>query len=247
MNNKRLIHYLLPVLLLATWTHADGQISPKKETRREDPYEYTVRLIESFNWAMSAESRKNPNKWDMGTLEGVAQVMVEIKLADVDYSYAVAMIEDFTLSKNETIQLSARGAHTAYTSLIEVDNSFIAELVKLYGPDLKASPRSFDPGALMDRMTDLQARRNQAWKLLPLVAAAGASHALVKTPERPEERLSRLTVTNVQRRDLLQRLEGTFGNAVKGGMKAGQDSLTAAGAALYEFLARPQWKAADEN
>jgi len=101
------------------------------------------------------------------------------------------------------------------------------------------------PGTALERQAELAASYDEAWKLL-IPAAIASTYAVVEL-EPTTGLMSRLGLTRVQRDEILHKLTSTFGDDIKSGMKAGQISLIAAAAALYQVLADPQRKLRDSK
>jgi hypothetical protein len=194
------VSLLILLITAPSWT-------AEKTTRSslENPFEYTKNLVESFAWAKSGLTRTDTAiKLPLNNTQAIADLMFQIKLADIDYNHALREIESFRQSKHEAIQLSSDAAYEAYRGLIDADNGLSDLMQKEYGALTARKTESIDSGESLGRMTDLRVAKNQSWKMLALVVAPAATHALVRMPEGKEERLSRLTVTGKERAELIR-------------------------------------------
>ena len=215
-------------------------------------YKYVSALVDSLGYAKEASARSDRSAQAFDTairnaqkysdqLSAFGELMYETKLAGGDYNCAASLIEGFLKSEDEAIKTSAEAAHLVYTTVAELEG----EMLRLMQEDFDAKEH-FTPVQLLDRMTDIGVKRSQAWRVLP-IASAAAAHALVLLPEKPDERLSRLRITQSERNDLLKRIEQVFGPSVKQGMKGGQTVSEFAAAGIHEFLSNRAWKAVDEK
>jgi hypothetical protein len=206
-----------------------------------------MRLVDSFQYAKTASDQADRAiaelagrqlKTQAEFVGAVTDFMIAIKNGSLDYQCAASLVEPFTGSANDAVQTSAKGAHLAYSQLAEIDRQMLSDIrASLDGP---AQPT----GAAADRISELTVRKNQVWKLLPMAAVA-ATHAIVIVPDKSNERLSRLHLTEAQRREIASELERAFGPGVRGGMKAGQSALLGSAAVLHGFVSDRQWKSFD--
>ena len=215
-------------------------------------YKYVSAFVDSLSYAKEAGARSEQAGQAYETAAGKAQkhsdllsafgeFMYEIKLVNGDYGCAAHLIEAFLSSEHEAIKTSAEGAYLVYTSAEKLNTELLREMQRLFD-----GKEDIVPGQLLDRATDIRVRKSQMLKLLP-VASAAATHALVLLPEKTDERLSRLIITQSERNELLERIEQVFGPSVKQGMKGGQTVSEAAAGGLHQFLSNRAWKALDEK
>ena len=102
-----------------------------------------------------------------------------------------------------------------------------------------------DPGTVLESQAELGASYDEAWKLL-IPAATAATYSVVE--EDPATgRMSGLALTAKQRNEILQKLRSEFGEEITKGMKAGQISLVAAAAVLYEVIGNQPRKTRDNK
>lgn len=214
-------------------------------TRHTPSFLYVHALMDSFHFAKVASDRYTQaletflrdmdrlrNKPDATRADinvVISTLTYEVKVAGEDYLCAASMLEKFKRSDIEAIRGSAEAAHTVYTTLAKIDREILSEMSRNNS----------------DRVTDLSIAKNQTWKTLVL-AGVMTTHALVEVPKDPNERLNRLSITRSERVGILKRLKEIFGLSITGGLQAGQTSLEAAGATIYEFLSERGWKALDE-
>jgi len=241
----RTIAYTIAVLALAgTDLVAAPCLTP--EVKPEDPFQFTMALVESFSYAKSALSIKKSavtlEQHRRENLEALFEMIYGTKSAERDYICAAELLEGYLKSRSEMIATSASGVALTYRALIKADK----EILSLIKATLDDGAGNIKAGALAEKIADLRLMINETWKTL-LVATVAATHALVKEPATDQEKLSSLRLTAQQRETIAQKLEKEFGLALKGGVKAGQSSLLGSAALLYAFVSDPQWKSSDSK
>ncbi len=169
------------------------------------------------------------------------ELLNKTKLAIAEYEKAARTLEEYTHSNDEVIQVGSDVTLSTYVQLIETNRAILAEIQDLS----RSESPAFDYGAFIDRVSDLMVEQEQAWKNL-LPAAISVTYVLRESSEEGEE-LDRLGITTEEKRELIARIDRTFGESVKGGQKASQEAVVGAAAELYEFLSQPEWKGLDEK
>jgi hypothetical protein len=200
-------------------------------------YIYVSTFVDSLTYAREASELTDRASVSLAQAGDVGGYMLNIKQAGERYRCAASLLDRYLAAPNDAIKTSAESAHFVYTTLRDLDGQFLDEIRSVLD-----SRGPIQTGTILDRLSDLATKKNTAWKML-LLAAVGATHALVVMPERQDERLSRLSVTQTERSVLLREIESSFGAGVKQGLRAGVSALDGAAAALYSFLADQRWKA----
>ena len=217
----------------------------KQTVQKDSPYHYALALIDSFSYAKSALGRFRPdltNTEPDNFLSALGDFAYEVKLANKDYECAASMIEGYTTSNQEAIVLSSMGTYHVFTSIMELNNADLAGMLKLL--DGKSTLPNI--GSFIERQADLRVQTNETWKTL-LLATIAATHAFVEFVQVDGEPKPRLNLTSTQREEILGSIRKVFGEAVEGGVKAGQSSLLFSASTLYEFLSNPEWKSRIEQ
>jgi hypothetical protein len=207
-----------------------------------DSFAYAKKALERTKRASAQFERKGGSaRTPAEFLSAISDFMYEVKVAGEEYRCAATLVQPFLKSPNEAIQTSAEDVSFVYTVQSKLDAQILAEMQALLN-----SPQGEGTGDRLARLTDIRVKKDNAWKMILLVGV-GATHALVILPEKADEKLSRLSVTESERRELLQVIERVFGASVKQGLKAGQEALEGAGATIHQFLSNKAWKALDQK
>jgi hypothetical protein len=205
-------------------------------------------LIQSFSYVKYAMPLAEESQGVM--IKKATDEMFRIKVANQHYQCAASMVEEYTKSINESISLSARAAHQTYMTVVTAGMKAIGEYENLIRVLASGKMGSFDHGSLARRLTDIQLEVDNAWELFVAVTIPAAAHALVHIPERAHERLSRLSITETQRKMLLQDLEQMFGKSVLVRKRQPDETLErleAAAVVLHTFLSENKGKARDSR
>jgi len=223
---------------------ASGICIPK-EVLKSDPYQYTITLVDSLGYASSGRSRvtTDPATVPPGArLDAVKKMMVELKSAIQDYECAASLVKPYIDSEDEAIQISARGAHTAYKMLAMSDAKIVNDLRVLLDGQMPQP----GVGSRLEAIANDEVQIDEAWKLLP-VAAVAATHGIVHVESNDNEPLTHFRISDVQRQSILKTLKDLFPRVeLERGMQAGQLPLETAASALYAFVADRRWKSAGE-
>ncbi len=231
---------LLVFLVFAT---ADAACINTREIKKGSGYTFSLALIDSFGYAKSGLERFSsevPSR-DTNFVSSAGQLMYEVKLAAKDYECAASIVASYKSSKNEAIQTAAEAAYRVYTSIVALDQQLINEYKKV----LDGKVRDAETSAFVERIADLAARKDEVWKTLP-IASVSAAHALVALPKTKGGKLEQWNIIAAQRNVLKIEIRKTLGEMVTAGAKAGQSSVEACGALLYEFLSNTEWKRRSE-
>lgn len=209
--------------------------------QKQSPYHYLVSLSEALGYAKSGLDRSSPT--GLGSSKpSDFDLLFGLKLAKADFECAKEQVVPYGTSSNKAIKTSAQGATLVFALLVDLEQRSIEEYKTLLDA---AAGGNLKRGTMLERQAELAVKYDEAWKLL-ITAVIASTYAVVEL-EPATGRMSRLGLTRTQRDEVLKRLHSTFGDDVKGGMKAGQLPLMAAAAALYEILGDPQRKLRDSK
>lgn len=230
------LRFVLPVVACSL-LHSEAQagLCTPPTVQKESPYHYIVSLAEALTYAKSGLDRSGPS--GLGPRPSDFDLLVGLKLAKADFECAKSQVSPYTTSSNESIKTSAEGAALVFSLLVDLHEKSVAEHKALLD---SIATESLKPGTFLERQAELGASYDEAWKLLIPSVIAG-TYAVVEV-EPSTGRMSRLALTRAQRDEILEKLQSTFGNDVKKGMKAGQLPLTVAASALYQVVGDSQRK-----
>lgn len=226
------------LLMLHTPSHA-GLCLPH-DVEKESPYRYVLTLIDSMGYAQTAIKRQE-QKSSTNTEETLFQLFYGFKLAEADFDCAEFQVSPYVSSTNEAIRTSAKGAALSYSRLGALQEEAALHLKLL----LDAGPNEFKYGTMLERQAERAASMDEVWKLLPPAAIAATYSVIEEDPT--TGRMSGLALTAKQREEILQKLRSTFGEEITKGVKAGQISLVAAAAVLYEVIGNQPRKTRGSN
>ncbi len=225
------------VVCIATSAQASVCLPPKVE--KESPYRYVLTLADALSYAKSALDRAAATQ---GPSVGNFELLLALKLGKADLECAESQVAPFVGSLNKPIKLSAQVAAAVFSQLAKLQQRSVDEHKTLLD---SIAAGQVKPGTVLERQAELVASYDEAWKnLIPAVIAS--TYALIEI-EPATGLMSRLGLTRAQRDEILKALTSTFGNAVTGGMKAGQIPLIAAASALYQVVGDPKWKLRDSR
>jgi hypothetical protein len=167
-------------------------------------------------------------------------LLLGLKLGKADFECAESQVSPYAASSVETIQISARGAALVFARLAELHQKSVAQHTALLNSIGKGR---MEPGTVLESQAELGASYDEAWK--SLIPAATAATFSVVEEDPTTGRMSGLALTAKQRDKILRNLRSTFGDEITKGMKAGQTSLVASAAVLYEVIGNQPRKTRD--
>ena len=221
--------------VLHTPVHAGLCMPP--DVQKDSPYQYILSFTDALSYAKSALDRIPK---DLNLLSSPYDLLLGLKLGKADFECAESQVSPYAASSDETIQTSARGASLVYALLAGLHEKSVAQHTAFLNSIDKGS---VEPGTVLENQAELGASYDQAWKLL-IPAATAATFSVVE--EDPTTgRMSGLALTAKQRDNILRNLRSTFGDEITKGMKAGQSSLVASAAVLYEVIGNQPRKTRD--
>ena len=229
---------LASLLMLDTPSHAGLCFPPTIE--KESAYHYLLSLADSFGYAKEAIDR-HAEPESTSFEDNNFKFLYATKLSKSDYECAASQVAPYSTSSDETIKLSALGVGMVFLRLADLQEQGVLEFKAV----LDAGPKEFKQGTFSERQAERATLINDTWKLLIPAAIAATYTVIEKDPE--TGLMSRLSLTTKQRTEVLEKLRSAFGVEVTRGMKAGQISLVAAAAAIYEVIGNQPRKTRDNR
>jgi hypothetical protein len=161
----------------------------------------------------------------------------QIRSASEDYKCAAELVASYAKSSDEGVALSAQAATVTYGALIQLDEQK-RELIQsvLDGRLTRAN--------MVERLNRGRARTEETWRML-ISATVMGTFALVLPPEREDYRVSRLRISDPQRKTLAERLEKDFGPVAREAAKRGETPLVGAARLLYGFVSNADWASSE--
>lgn len=226
------------LIMLDTSSHAGLCLPPAFE--KESAYHYLLSLNTSFSYAKDAVERLGGKRSTDADVE-IFKVLYGLKLAKADFECAATQVSPYDASTNEAIRASANGVGAVFLRLADFQEQAAHEIELT----LDAGPGEFKKGTFLERQAERAASMDETWKLL-VPATIMATYSVIE--EDPTTgRMSRLALTAKQRDEVLRGLRSIFGEQVTKGMKAGQISLVAAAATIYEVIGNQPRKTRDSK
>jgi hypothetical protein len=192
----------------------------------ESPYHYIVSLTDALIYAQSGLDRTQPN--GLGPKPSESDLLRGLILGKADFECAGSQVSPYAASSKQAIKASAEKSAAVFSRLADLHQESVDEHKALLDSTGKGNVKA---GSVSERQAKLGASSDKALKPLIAEVIAG-TYALVEA-DPTTGRMSRLALTRAQRDKILQKLQSTFGDDVRNGMKAGQPTLTAAAAAIY--------------
>lgn len=234
------VQSLLAIAILCV-VHAPlhGGLSIPPVVQKESPYQYILSFTHALSYAKSALNRIQK---DPILLSSDYDLLLALKLGKTDFECAKSQVSPYAASSFETIQISARGAALVFARLGDLREKSVAQYTELLN---SIGERRVEPGTILEKQAELGASYDETWKLL-IPAAVAATHSVVED-DPATGRMSGLALTAKQRDEILESLRSTFGEEITMGIKAGQISLVAAAAVLYEAIGNQSRKTQDSK
>jgi len=185
--------------------------APPAPTRLDSPSVYATAVVESL-----ARARQGTQRVPTQGPREVAEVLRAFEAAQADFACAARYVAPFVKSDQEWIRGTAEILVEKYGEVRTTTGQMAAALAG----DLP--------------MEEAIERKDEAMNQL-VTAAVLSTRVVVEFRE--GEPTGRLLVTKTERQGLKAALEKRFGKAIRGGMKVGQDPMTAAAAGWYQVLA----------
>lgn len=204
-----------------------------------ESYRYVLALAQSFTHARAAFS-KAPMESPGGTPgpdQELSRLAGQIQSAAEDYKCAVELVAPYAKSSDESVALSAEAAAVTYGALIQLDDQKRQLLQSVLDGKLTRED-------LTKRLARGLAQTRETWRVL-LSATVMGTFALVEPPEREEEKVSRLRISDAQRKSLAEKIEKDFGAVLREKAKRGEPPPVAAARVLYGFVSNEDWKSSN--
>ena len=217
-------------------------VCPPAESRRVaggEPFRYALALAESLAQAKSALSKapaESPGR-NPGSDRELSQLVNQLKSAAEDYQCAAELVAPYAKSSDEGVALSAQAAAVTYGALIQLDDQKMQLVQSVLDGRLTR-------GNLPGRLDRGRAQTEETWRTL-ISATVMGTFALVQPPEREDDRVSTLRISDPQRKTLAERLEKDFGAVVREEAKRGETPLVGAARLLYGFVSNADWQSSE--
>lgn len=215
-------------ILCEVHTPVHAELCMPPVVQKDSPYQYILTLVDAMSYAKSALAHIPKN---MDSQSSDYDLLLGLKLGKADFECAASQASPYASSSTETIQASARGAALVFARLADLQDESVAQYTAVLN---SKDGRGIEQGTVLEKQAELGAVYDETWKLL-VPAAVLATYSVVEA-DPTTGRMSRLALTAKQRDDILQTLRQTFGEEITKGMKAGQISLVAAAAVLYQVI-----------
>jgi hypothetical protein len=227
------------VLLLGA-RQAAAVCPPARRVTGGEPFRYALALAESFSRARTAHAKALPAEGISRTpvqSNQLPRLMEQLKSAAEDYRCAAEVVTPFAQSRDEKIALSAQGVAFAYNELIKQGQAKADLMQSVLDGNLRAND-------LTDRFARSRPQNDEMWRLL-LSSTVMATFTLAQAPEREDEKVSTLLITEQERSTLTSKLEMDFGAALQDGTDRSQPPAVGAAALLHGFVSNTELKASD--
>lgn len=251
-RNRLLWLLILTATLLAQPGKGAAQCFYLEPVKPNDPFQFGKALIQSFSYAQAGldNEAEAPGRSEFASAKNVGEISVRVsdrlyamKLANNDYGCAAKVLAEYVVSEDKFISGTAEAAVTSYISIIVANEAGMKHLTELLD-----SAGSESPGATAETAAELRLQYDKSWKLLVHSVGPMSTYSFMKFSEDKSVGWDgRLRITSEQRKVLIENLEQTFGSSVKGGIKAGQDSLLGTAALFHQWLSNKKHKSLDEN
>jgi len=226
-------------ILCVVHTPVHAELCMPPVVQKDSPYQYILTLVDAMSYAKSALAHMPKN---MNSQSSEYDLLLGLKLGKADFECAALQVSPYAASSPETIQISARGAALVFARLADLREKSVSQYTAILN---STDGRGIEQGTVLEKQAELGAAYDETWKLLAPAAAAATYSVVEEDPT--TGRMSGLALTAKQRDDILQTLRSTFGEEITRGIKAGQISLVAAAAVLYEVIGNQSRKTRDSK
>lgn len=239
---------LLAAMLLPTAGFAKAQLPitfacGQPSIDKGSPFDFMDASIEALAQAKKAlgdaalsETERQPPQGEVDAVTLLTAMMLRTKLASDDYKCAESLVNAYTDSSDKNIKLAANELAAAYKAHLEVNNLFLASLIRM--------PNSGKQRA--DIWSSLEAARERDWKALKY----GTVAVLLCTIDlsRPDKNgiVRHLRLTQQQRATLTQRLIDLFPDLKRPAQRKSWNKPTEIANLYLIMLTESKYKCADE-
>jgi hypothetical protein len=202
-----------------------------------EPYNFISDVISSFQLCDIAGDRIKKAQG-----ESFLVVMKSVNVYLDEIRAARGHIKPYLDSENENIKPTAKGYYEVY-SLVIANNEDLLGYIEtiLNNPNDNLSKE----GTVLRKFSEYLAADEQLWRSL-LQVTAMSTYTLVDMNKTEGGKLCCLSITNQERKNLVNQIEQAFGPKVKGGPKGGQYPLEGSASLLWYFL-NQGWKPSDQK
>jgi hypothetical protein len=204
-----------------------------------EPFRYALALAESLTQAKSALSKapvESPGR-NPGSDQELSRLVNQLQSAAEDYKCAAELVAPYAKSSDEGVALSAQAATVTFSALIQLDDQKMQLVQSVLDGRLTR-------GNLAGRLERGRARTEETWRTL-ISATVMGTFALVQPPERQDDEVSTLRISDPQRKAIADRLERDFGPVVREVAKRGEPPLVGAARLLYGFVSNADWQSSE--
>jgi len=202
--------------------------------RATEAYDFISAIIDSFQ--ITDIARHRIRNIDFEKADPISQ-MTALTVYKKELEKAAQSIKPFTLSKDSNINLFARTYSLIYENLIMNQKA----LLDLYEKILN-NPGTKE-GTFSRQLAEIMGEIDTLWREFPETTAMFTN--MLVTSKGDSGRVTHLIITSQEKKLIMNDLISTFGDDIKAGPKAGQDSLDGAAALLYYFLDKKGFKPSD--
>ena len=214
--------------MLACATSAQAQCYVLRQAVPDSPYEYLLAFAEALSDANDANKGVDEKSPPIDLLIGMRRNRATYKCAE-------SRVAPYQSSSDDAIATSAKGSTAAFAALASNQENLSKHLTQMMD---QLAEGTFKPGTAAETTARLTTAGEDAGSLL-ITAAVAATFAAI-APDPKTGLMSRLSVTAVERDEILGKLRATFGVSVTKGVQSGQGRLVGAAAAVYKVLSDPQ-------
>lgn len=218
---------LVGILLLSPVPVRAGLCMPVV-AEKNSAYDYIVNLADALSYTKQGQDRV-PTPPD--PKQTPFDLLVGLKQGKADLECARSRVAPFLTSSDEKITQGAGAVGDSLKTLIDLRDLNVMLLTKLLNND------AMKPGTATEILADIAVEQDKAWHQL-ILAVVASTYAVVEV-EPTTGKMSRLALTRKQRDEIIGKLVSAFGPGVKVGLKAGQNLLMSAAAALYQVVGDP--------
>ena len=186
--------------------------------------------------ALSKAPAESPGR-NPGPDRELSRLVNQLKSAAEDYKCAAELVVPYTKSSDEGVALSAQAAALTYVALIQLDDQKMQLVQSVLDGKLTR-------GNMVEQLARGRSRTEETWRML-ISATVMGTFALVLPPEREDDKVSILRISDPQRKALTERLEKDFGVVLREGSKRGETPLLGAVRLLYGFVSNTDWASSE--
>ena len=227
-------------VLLLWWQPASAAICFPPEVRPESAFHYYVALADALTRTKGARDRVLAAFREKAGRFSPTDAMIALKTAQQDYQCAASYLAPYRESKNEAIVTSSRGAGDALLVLRDLTGAIVDDIKAL----LDSTGTGGGEGTRAERDAERTLAVNGAWQAL-LVSVVAATHAIVEFNP-TTKKADRFSLTGKQRKEMIHRLEKSFGPSIRSQRTAAMPLETSV-KMLLTYLKDRSWRSYDDT